>query len=469
MSSMFQKSVVVVSLLALAGCGSSSSTSTTTTTAAIQVTSLSSIPEIKSMFSSSSASSSQSRSLMRALVSGTPTALSGINGENSDEIFWGGLLTDLSNDSVDPSDQEVQNQFFQGMATCRMAENVGYAMQNISQSGTSLCYMKNMSEVPSAISLVSGSALEANELVNQAENTKTVKINVTEPEGEGGGGGGGGGGEDEEGAEGSQTIFIRVHGSNSTTGSAGYAADLWFCSPETNEINGAEQIRVNKDTGALTHTSVQKNGGGRYFINQFAAVLSKTADGTYEFSADDARTAEFFNEDSYGTFKSSVSVTGDELINKNYSNFSFDDKENTNKTYVVSQVGVNTSGDILFYQGGLKNSFGFNDDSNEFSIGTEFQSGSYVALESGDYYDLANTFDMEADAFYSSLTADATLLASLSSFSCTETVDTEMNLDMNTEAMDEVVEECESDWQSMDFCRNETIREIENEIFSARP
>ncbi|MBF0491645.1 MAG: hypothetical protein HQM15_02560 [Deltaproteobacteria bacterium] len=469
MKSAFARSFMVLSIVALsAACGGASSdgnvgsqdtpvNNPNTPAVTTQVSSLSKLPDLSSMLDSTS-SASISRSLIRSAVSGTSNtpAIQDMSGSNADAIFWNGMLAGINAtpSTVVLTDQQTINNFFRESAQCYMAQGVGFSMQNIESSGTSLCYMKRAPAVIPADAVTPATAADA--VMSQEANTKVIKINATNMPGRNRPGGN------------SQTIFIKIFGSSSTEGSAGFAADLWFCS--SGAAGQAENIRYNSTSKIMTDTSVNGEKGGIY-QNIFSASLLAQSDGSFTFDPDQARSSDMFSSNQ-GDFKASIHVLGDQLTNKSYNSNTFNGVPQSNKNYSKSQISTSVSAsgrkNVFFYQGGVANTFGSGDSSNTFSTGTEWQTDHYVPVTSGTYYDAVSAFSFDTDAFYSSLAEDTTLTASLSNYDCSTTPDIELNMDMGTTAMAPVVSACEQHWQNMNFCNSDAVQNAMNAVFTAQ-
>ncbi|MBI2345411.1 MAG: hypothetical protein HYV03_00665, partial [Deltaproteobacteria bacterium] len=222
-----RRNVVALCLLGLVGgliwygCGSGGGgdTPTATPTGADSANSLSDLPATSSLVAGSSASSSEGVKSLGKTPAGTPPVLKEIGSTVSvDTVFWGGLLAQINAASAGSITGDQQLAYWHGEGACRMAQAVGYSFQNILQGGTSLCYMQNAPGAENGVNIISGDVTASN-IFDQVASDKVIKVSVSNMSMPGGEGGGGGSGGPEE-------IFIKVYGTGSTEGGAGYAVDL---------------------------------------------------------------------------------------------------------------------------------------------------------------------------------------------------------------------------------------------------
>ncbi len=454
--------VFMMAYASISGCGSGNSSTESSDT--LTVNSLGSLPSVDEMLSVAASSSSSfsakpsmSLSTMRSnVVSGTPPVLSDINESNADAYFWNGLVADINlyvsssgAQGSDPSDPEVQNNFWEGEGSCRMASNVSQSLGNIAQAGTSSCYMSHAPDVLGTESILSGTVSSPSAVLDQEESNKLVKVQVSDPQ------------------QGEQNIFIRVFGSSSSEGSAGYAADLWFCNPNGGSTpENFEQIRVNNSTGSMTFLSAGSHEGEATGVVQFAGNISVNSAGEVVFDPNAAQTANVYFSGSFGTFKGYMSVEGSVLNTKNININEYQGNSYTNEVFTISNISSNTSGDALFLEAG----FGFQGTNQDAHYGgTEYQDSRYVAVNSGTLYDLVNNYDFSGDSFFTSAIDEATSLTSgVANYSCSESPDVVVAMDMSSAGMQSVQALCEVDWETSNFCDSSSIQAARQAIFTAQ-
>lgn len=446
---------VVVAALGLVGCGSSSSPATTP---AANASSLTELPSVDSLVSTSTASAD-------AVVKSTKTItgeasiplLKDISADTADKYFWGGLLAKIITAGSATPDQI--NSYWSGEGSCRMAQATGFAFQQIQDGGTSLCYMQN-APLTSGVSITGGSATPAT-IFTQDVNSKVIEISTS-------------GEAKKDGSVGSQTIFARVYGTSTTEGKLGYASDLWFC--KDGAVKGYEKLRV--DNGAFTNTSVHTDGGGN-FVGTISAKLT-TSGGLLVFDPTQSRsgTAVFQPDDGTFNFISSVEIDSAGLMTtRNFSTNSFGDdktKTNTNKVAVFSNYSGNTMDTLKFTQAGFAVYNDFGGTASPIVGATEWQTSLYAALTSGALYDDANKEDFSNDIFLgtsSTLYTDATadLAAATTDFDCTTPADDTVAMDFTKTDTAAVATQCESSFANFNFCDNSpTIMQARQIVFQSQ-
>lgn len=446
------------------GCGSSSSsTGSSGTDSSVGVSSVSELPELTDMVSTSSGSSS----LSAYLSSGTPPVVAGITSGDVDPLFWNGLLATLGARVVSGSfsiSNEEMDDFWKAEGACRVAQEVGYAFQNLQSTGATLCYLKNAPTASSGVSIASG-GVTADELFSQTENSKVIEVQVSgEMPGE------------EEGEEesGPENIFIKVFGTSTTEGSSGYAIDLWFCAEGSATAKGFEQIRVNESTGAFSQISAEGSNGS--FVNQFEGQLTTDSEGSFIFDPDAAQSSEMIFSDSGGdwgdfTFKAKVTRTVDDRLEALswYLNSS-EGSSNERKVYTTSAYTGSDSSDFAFSDSGFKTKWTNGNSTESYYGAVEFQDTFYSLVEEGDFYDVSLAYDFGTEAFFDGdAPEDNTgLLDTRSDYDCAVTPDIVTTMDMSDPGFQsEVVALCEQEYQDMDFCDSETVVDIRNAIFSS--
>ena len=431
--------------LSLAACGGSSSSSSTG-----EVSSLEQVPDVTDMVGGASASASLSA--LQAAVSGTPPLLTSITESNADTYFWNGLIAainggttyDLTNPAVWDT---VSNNLFNGEGSCRMAQAVGFSFQGISQAGTSLCYMKGIPTAMGEEGLVSGpEGTTIDNLFQQGSANKIIQVEVT------------GGGD----AETPENVFIRVYGTGTDEGSAGYAIDLWFCATGGSTPNGYEQIRVNNSAGTMTQDMVHTDWGN--FTAQFSGYTATDSSGNVSFDKTKTQSVTLGESGAeWGDHKEYVSVTGDQIETKSWQSGSWGER----KVYITSQYSGTSTDTLRFLTAGFNGIEQLTNDTFTFNGGSEFQDTVYAATAAGNsYFDTAASHDVSGDSFFSgTIGANTTLLSALSSFSCSDTPDIVVSMDFTNTAVQAVEAACENDFQDMNFCDGTTIQQARETVW----
>lgn len=442
-------------LMILTSCSSSStSTGTSTTTGSSSgVTSLSQLPELTDMVSSSSESSASISGALFA-VSGTAPALSDIAADDIDTLFWNGLLAELADATEFTSDQI--NDFWNGEGACRMAQEVGYSFQNLSQAGTSMCYMKNAPLASSGVAIVSGDITEDDlpTLFSQSEDTFIGKVLVSGEMGP----------EDEEM---DQEIFIRVYGTGTDEGADGYRADLWFCADGSSTPDNYEEISVNTDTGVFTQNSYGTDFG--VFSAQFVGNLTQDENGDFIFNPDETQSVQVYyaeEQDEFSfSFKSLVSTTDGVLTTKSWGLDEFDSQTNYHKVYSESTYSGASQDTFSLSSSEFTNLWSNGEEEDIYNGLVEFQDTLYaVSASEEDQHDFASDsfFDGDAPA------DDSDLSGNLAELSCSAEVSFVVSIDMSDEGFqEEVASECESHFNDMNFCDSDEVDDIRNSIFES--
>lgn len=456
-------SMVVVGLLAvgIASCGADGSSDNS-------LTSLTQVPDAGDMLTTNSGSGNiavnpDSGKMLKA-VSGTPPLLSALGtGTNADTYFWNGLISTI-NTAGQATDAQAEQ--FWGVSTaagapggeisCRMAQSTGYTMENIIRSGTSLCYMKNMPNVISAASITdnSGLGLTAANFFDQLAADKLIKVNVSGEENFG-----------------NQDIYIKVYGTNSV-GSDVYRVDLWFCGDgAVGNANQYQQISVTKSTGALTIAdtgSMSWGGDTQTFATSVSGTISVSGD-TAVFDPTASRTASFtFDSSQFGTMKSALTVSSDNYITaKEYSNFG-DGGGCINKIYSKAGFSGTSMSTLRFREAGLKAANTCTGQAEySFNGGSEFSDTYYAAANSSALATEVASFVFASDSFFASAPAAPTI--DTSSYSCVQSPDVEVAMDMSDATIGAVATTCEGKMVSnMSFCDSSTIAQARGFVFAAQ-
>ena len=453
--------------LILVSCGSSTSGGTGGVTAATgTITSLTELPDVDTMVQGGATAVDTSGNIAAKTVTGASSApaLVDITSDTAKALFWktdtGNMVDDI-NDAGDVT-QEQQSDFWTGEGSCRMAQMVGYSMQNIKQAGTSTCFMKNMPDVigVEGVVVASGSdpVTSTDTFFSKQADDFILKINVANEQDQGDGGGG------------SQIVYIKVYGTNSLSSANDYNVDLWFCADTTSTANGSEQIRYNATTGTLTDTNLET--GSNIFSSTFAATVTTDSNGAPIFDSASDRTAtnEFIQTGDFpGVDKNVVTVSGSKLFAKNYHH----DDSNDWKNFAVAQYTGDTMSTLKFLQAGFKGING-TDENNSWEGSTEFQTNHYEgtglisALSDSGLVTATDNFTFAGDSFFDTVPADSDVdTSSLSDLSCNPTVNYTITMDFADSAVQAVAALCQNNFQNMNFCDSEAIQTARNLIFQS--
>ena len=446
-----------VSVLTLAiGC-SSTSTSTATTTedsgteSAVTVSSLDEIPNMDAMLTG--AATTTSLSLLRYVTSGTPPALKDITSVTAPGLFWpsesvnGNLIADINEGTVDPTASQVIDDFWNGQGACYFGQGVGYTMQAIQQTGTSVCYLKNMPNVTGIVGDVEDLAPTAA--------TRIVKVNATLPE-------------SEEGIEEEMSVFVRVYGTDEI-GASQIDYDMWFCGSDPSSTpSGYEKVRINLETGAFTDTMASTDFGS--FTAEAVATLTETSDGTVVFDSTTNNTFRFTQE-ALGLFgfnyKADLTVTGDAVTIKERNVFVDEvGDENSDKRY-ADAVYAGAGDSVAFVSGAyLEQWTGPAGEENVQKGAVEYRDVAYIVDETLASFDLLSDTTFADDSFYSGATstivADPEILAGISDFSCAVTADSELTIGVDSIIELDVL--CQQTFNDMNFCDSTAIQNARGAI-----
>lgn len=446
---LFYAAVGLVGSLTFCGCGSSGGSSESST-ASTTASSIDQLPATSTLFSADGTSASESvlRGLTKA-VSGTPAKLNTFSATNADTIFWDGLLATIT--SAGSATASQIDSYWDGMGSCRMAQAVGYSFQQIMQAGTSLCYLQNVPSAASAVVIEQGSVTVAQALT-QAAASQTTKASVS------------GGGQD------SETIFIKVYGTGTTEGSAGYAADIWFCN-SAGTVGGYEKIRHNATTGLLNLTSVHSDGNGSSAGLMSGTITKSGSNYIYSTSLDRSGTVYFAPTDGSATFIGSVlSNSAGLLTARSYQSGSFGGGQSqTSKVAVFANLTSDTTNmaTLAFTEAGFAVDFNMGSTSNTFTGTSEWQNTHYASASNS----LTTQVQAEdfSDAIYTGVTTTyATLVSDKSGFSCSTTPDYIVSMDFDKSALAAIQTQCENKFSEMQFCDSSSVNAAGMIVFSSQ-
>ena len=455
---------VVMGVLALTayGCNGSGSSSDGGSVAA-SVDDLSDVPTVGDMLSVSTTSAT-----VADLAVSKSKTVSGINNvkqvknitsSNADTYFWNGLVSQINSTGYTANATDAQD-FIRGLGSCRMVHGAEYAFHAILDAGVSSCYMRSVPGVSSGVSAVvtsTGEAVtDASSLMVRAASTKVIKVVQTNSEGEGE----------------SQTIFMRVYGSSTSEGSASYATDLWFCNPDTGDLIGYENLRVNQSTGVMTDKMYFKSSNTEEMYSDFSGKLT-TSGSSVSFDPEEAQTVDVIEMMGSDSFKGHVSVNGDQMLVKSWQDHSYDGEALTDKARMSAQYSGTNADDLKFYQGGVAiyHSQGAETPVSE-SMGTEWQDDHYEYTGTGDYYDAVNGFDFDSDSFWDGTIAIPSEVTSVvSDYDCSATSDYTITMDMSDSAVQAIADSCENPFNDsdMDFCDSVSVQTAMAAVMSAMP
>jgi hypothetical protein len=311
-----------------------------------------------------------------------------------------------------------------GEGACRMMQQTGQAVDQIIQSGTTSCFLK---EIPSAAAggtwtKSDGSALEnPKSAFSQTENDKITRVHIKNFS--------------ENGQTMSFYVFAKISGRN-TVGSGKYKAQLYFCNDLTGTPmagdegpGGLPSFEVDTTTGVFTASEANSN---------YSAVVTSSikvgSDGKLAFDLTKERKAESKSSYQGQTSKNGFTITPDnQVINREFnegSGFS-------NKNYSLARITGNGTQNLRFIEGaykgeGTQNSFSFN-----YSGAAKFEA--FYKADSNHPYISALPSSLSSDTFYATPTITA---PDLSGFKCDATPDIIGEADFSVTEMKAVAESC---------------------------
>lgn len=449
--------------LAAAGCGGGGSSGGTSGTTSSSADSLSDLPSTSTLVKGGGTSTNLSAKSVSKAVTGTPPLLKDINSSNVDTYFWNGLIATLTNTSVGSITQAQRDAFWEGEGICRMAQAVGYAFQHISEGGASLCYMQNAPSAANGVSITSGDTTAA-KIFDQTTTSKVIKVSVSSFSVSSS--------TSKASSSGPEEIFIKVYGTGTTEGSAGYAADLWFCS-SSGTVNGYEQIRSNNTTKVIDLTSVHKEFGN--FVGAISGYLTTDSSGQFVFDTSQSRTGTvyFGSSDGLVTFLGSVLIDSSTLLTaRDFWSGTFNGQTTSNKHAVFANYDGESMDTLRFTDSSfaLQDSFG----SNQFSgvNAAEFNTSLYVDLDSGTLFDKATSEKFDEDIYKgtssSQYSSAQTKISATSGFSCSTTADVTVAMDFSQSGPKAVQVKCEKIFKDMNFCDSSTLQTVREKIFQSQ-
>jgi len=434
------------------------------------IANLSQLPDSNAMVSTSGSTNAATF----AAASGTPPTVNSLAGDTNAAIsaFWGSDLITAMSDGVDS--QAQISQFFGetvdsagGEGACRMIETVGRSFSNMAQASGSSCYMKRIPTATSGVT-ITPALDDASTIFNQQAADRLVQVNPTNMPGD----------------EGSQEIYIKVHGSSSVTADV-YKVNLYFCNPDDDSLTGVEEIVVNRKTGAYTTTSTNIDGGegsGRSY-SLISAKLKKSGSG-FTFDASSSRSAtlshSYDGNNWSGVFKGAIEITAnDQIIAKLYerSHDVGNDQYFLRNIYALANFTGSNAKDVSFTEGGFAGkevalaSDGetplWGDGAHNFSGGVEYRDTMYFNAGNSSLAQTAASNGDFTSAFYTdSLTVPD---VDQSAFDCANAApDYTIGMDFSDTAVSSIREVCDGHQFGGDgnFCDSNSLRTVREQINS---
>ncbi len=385
-------------------------------------------------------------------VSGTPPTIAEIVAAGSENTFWApGIVNAIS--SGTPTNDQC-NDFFNtsddggsgGFLACYMTEGTAYSVSQVAQAGTSLCYMRGFPTQAvlddGGVALVSGSLPDDD--ISKVFNTpagsspRVVKVS----------------------GAGESTIFIKIYSAaqNVRAGNQ-YGFDIWFCEDGETEPQEYERTRVSAG-GEYISSSANFHEGQSKFAGVTRAFL-RSSGGALAIDSTRTRTAQFSGEFNNGSFKSSLSINGNnELHTKVYD--IHEGGGEPRKAYSIARFAGSGLSGLQFFEGAYKDSSSGGNNGG-LSGAVEFRDSYYVAAPSSEYLADLEEVNFSTDAFYASAPS---VSADGSSFSCSQEPTVELSLDMESSAMMAVAEACEGDrfdGEEIRFCRSTVLEQAQQD------
>jgi hypothetical protein len=328
-----------------------------------------------------------------------------------------------------------------GMGACRMAENLGFSLGDILNGDNSICYMKRFPTRANldagAITLLGGEFPGGDPTrlfsVPPGAASRVVKVNVSGDH------------------EGSQTVFLRVHGASENTAAGDlYAVDLWFCKGGAT-ADGFERIHIGTD-GLLTSEDQEAHSDGSHNFSVTGYVT--LTDGTVVYDVTRSRHAQVVSVDApsgYG-FKAEHEVRPDDtLASKSYGTYG----GGSQLGYAVASFSGTSVDTLRFLAGAFtqRNSSPGGGPSPDVVGSTEYRSTYYAASPGSALEAQLAAVDIDTDPFYA---APPAVTVDASAYSCSATPDVELALDFANPDGAAVKGQCEQRaYDRMQFCESD--------------
>jgi hypothetical protein len=412
--------------------------------------SLAQLPDTSAIVSESTAGGQSIRS-----VSGTPPTFPQLVEAGGQNYFWRSGVVDAIATGTPNAGQ--CNEFFSsavdgesgGYGACYLAEGVSYSISEIASSGTTLCYMRNFPTAAVAdnqlVDVISGTLPggSVRNLFTQPSGSqpRVVKIQLAGADEEGGG-----------------PMFIRVYSEQQNTAQGNqYRFDFWACkSGENSPPQEAQQLRLSAG-GELIATSINSSEG-QQFTSTVRGFLVPGSEGL-EFDASRGRSAVFGggnnNPGTENNFKSRVLINGDNEIRHWLRHAMGSNSLRTG--YSASRFGGEGLVSLRFYEGAFKEAIS-GGHAHEYGGSTEFRDTYYAAATSNSFSNETAEINFTSDDFFQEGITVPEI--SSSQFSCRQSADISITLDMSRESMQAVAAECEGGRVNgqIQFCQTQVIR-----------
>lgn len=423
--------------------GLPTTTATSTTTEVTAVSSLALIPDIGTMFNSTSSG--------LVAVNGTPPVFSEIKAGTletylspSVDGIISALQAAMGSNDFSAAQTEI-DKFRAAQAKCEVMQSTAWQVQELSQSTNSLCYMSNIGRSSDPIlTYVSGEEVTQAEFFAQAETDKVRALTISGDPNEGG----------------DQRIIFSIPGS--ATNASSYRVKLTFCSEGTS--TGSDDITVDNSTGTFTYVSTQKGSYQGSTHNWQAVITAKLldTDGTVSFDTATARSMVAKSAGSHQggsyAFETELSILGGVLNSKVLENFTHEWQGQTFSGSSKNAISVAYAGtkfsDIRIAEGAGKRVGQHDTDTYTQQIGFEHNEAvtpSYETVSASTYIDTIAAIDFTTDTLLSKTAPEAPDTSSAADADCALTTDSEYSLDMmGNAAMAAIAESCESGFDGND-------------------
>lgn len=389
-------------------------------------------------------------------VSGTPPALPDIPSIGVKSTFYrpGVLESIIAGTASDDQCSELFNStadgYSGGISACYLTQNVGYSFQNILQSGTTLCYMKNAMTTAmlnaGVIARASGSFPNDNvdDLFSTPSGSSSRLVKISFP------------GDP-------SSIYIKVFGANSNSSNGNtYHFQFYSCDGSPSAVSEIEDSEIKTDGRYISTSSSNRVDEGRVSSNRVTAYLTRT-NGELTFDNTRTRTALSTSQANSDKFKSYFELDSSNVIrNKVYDIFS----SNSRKGYSISKISGSSISSLRFLEGANNErhvdlSFG----TNTYTAGVEYRDSLYVTAPANTYVSELSNVNIDTDEFYASI--DDVSFDS-SGFSCSATPNVAITLNLANPAFSSVQTLCEGiRLDGMDFCNSDSdLQQASNNFIS---
>lgn len=305
--------------------------------------------------------------------------------------------------------------------------------------------MQNAPAATSGVAIVSGDATAAT-IFDQGASSHVVQVNVQNSQGQGPG----------------DTIFIRVLGTSEAP--TGYQAQLWFCDSGT--VNGYETFAVNSSTGAFTSTTVETSNSNT-FVGIINASLTSSG-GEFVFDPAQTRSAEVYFSGGSINFKGLVNIPSGGSLTAQASESEAGMSSVNNKHSIFANYSGNTMGTLRFSESGFAFEQNFTGGSQNVVGACEYQTTKYSPVSSGSLFTSASGEDFSNSIFTTDISTYTALVSAKSSFSCSQTPDVVVSMDMSSTGMQAVQSQCDNPFQEMNFCDGSAVSSVREKVILAQ-